>query len=314
MINMSLGGVRDPARPGRDTYSQLEADAVAYAVSKGVLVVAAVGNADQAPAQPWRYASYPAALPHVLGVSALAADGSLAGVLQPRPAVQRPRGARARRSSRRFPRRSRTRARRAWSRAIRRCGPDEYRNAEGTSFAAPQVTAAAANLLAASRTCRPTRWRRSSSGRRSTRTPDNGCAACPLGRDRFTGWGRLDATAALERARRPRSPPRDRSSRTTVRGEGAYRALRGAAPRRGDARLLGRPGRRLSASTCAAGRGCYASLAGRTERDPRWRSGGPARRTRRAGRRTAACGASAPRPPGERIAYRARARAGTTSR
>ena len=46
---MSLGGLRDPRDPGRDTYSQLEADAVAYAVSKGVLVVAAVGNADQSP-------------------------------------------------------------------------------------------------------------------------------------------------------------------------------------------------------------------------------------------------------------------------
>ena len=57
VINMSLGGLRDPADPSRDTYSRLEADAVSYAVSKGVLVVAAVGNADQAPFQPWPYAS-----------------------------------------------------------------------------------------------------------------------------------------------------------------------------------------------------------------------------------------------------------------
>ena len=76
VINMSLGGVRDPLDASRDTYSQLEADAVAYAVSKGVLVVAAVGNADQSPEEPWRYASYPAALPHVLGVSAVARNGS----------------------------------------------------------------------------------------------------------------------------------------------------------------------------------------------------------------------------------------------
>jgi len=32
VINMSLGGIRDPLDPDRDTYSRLEADAVAYAV------------------------------------------------------------------------------------------------------------------------------------------------------------------------------------------------------------------------------------------------------------------------------------------
>ena len=47
VINMSFGGVRDPHDPGLDTYSPLEAAAVQYAVSKGVLVVAAVGNARQ---------------------------------------------------------------------------------------------------------------------------------------------------------------------------------------------------------------------------------------------------------------------------
>src|SRR5262249_41162136 len=71
VINLSLGGVRDPAFPTRDTYSPLEASAVAYAVSKGVLLVAAVGNGDEAYSQPWPYASYPAALPHVVGVGAL---------------------------------------------------------------------------------------------------------------------------------------------------------------------------------------------------------------------------------------------------
>src|SRR5581483_6832847 len=60
VINLSLGGVRDPAMPTRDTYSALEASAVQYAVSKGVLLVAAVGNGDEAYSQPWPYASYPA--------------------------------------------------------------------------------------------------------------------------------------------------------------------------------------------------------------------------------------------------------------
>ena len=77
MINLSLGGLRDPRRPDRDTYSALEAAAIRYAYTRGAVVVAAVGNADQAPTSPWPYASYPAALPHVVGVSALARDGSV---------------------------------------------------------------------------------------------------------------------------------------------------------------------------------------------------------------------------------------------
>src|SRR5207244_8585961 len=55
----------------------LEQAAVEYAEQHGALVVAAVGNGDQEPFMPWNYASYPAALPHVVGVSALSADGSI---------------------------------------------------------------------------------------------------------------------------------------------------------------------------------------------------------------------------------------------
>ncbi len=77
VINMSLGGIRDPLDPDRDSFSQLEADAVAYAVSNGAVVVAAVGNHDLAPTSPWHYASYPAALPHVLGVSAISESGGV---------------------------------------------------------------------------------------------------------------------------------------------------------------------------------------------------------------------------------------------
>ena len=77
VINLSLGGVRDPAQPNRDTFSQLEADAVAYATAKGALLVAAVGNSDEAYATPWPYASWPSALPHVIGVGALTRSGSV---------------------------------------------------------------------------------------------------------------------------------------------------------------------------------------------------------------------------------------------
>ena len=74
---MSLGGFRDPRDPDRDAFSPLEAQAVGWAHGKGVVIVAAVGNNTDTPPRPWPYASYPAALPHVLGVSALARDGSV---------------------------------------------------------------------------------------------------------------------------------------------------------------------------------------------------------------------------------------------
>ena len=41
------------------------------------MLVAAVGNGDEAPREPWPYASYPAALPHVIGVGALDATGDV---------------------------------------------------------------------------------------------------------------------------------------------------------------------------------------------------------------------------------------------
>ena len=77
VINLSLGGVRDPLDPELDTYSSIEQAAVEYAYSKGAVVVAAVGNGPQSPATPWDFAHYPSALPHVIGVSALDENGSV---------------------------------------------------------------------------------------------------------------------------------------------------------------------------------------------------------------------------------------------
>ena len=74
VINLSLGGPRNPTDPSADTYSSLEQAAVEYAVSRDVVVVAATGNCTTA--CPYKYASYPAALAHVIGVSAIALDGS----------------------------------------------------------------------------------------------------------------------------------------------------------------------------------------------------------------------------------------------
>ncbi|HEV7196805.1 MAG TPA: S8 family serine peptidase, partial [Pedococcus sp.] len=63
VINLSLGS---------DTPSQVESDAIAYAVGKGVLVVAAAGN------QPVTSMSYPAAYPNVVAVGATDAAGHCA--------------------------------------------------------------------------------------------------------------------------------------------------------------------------------------------------------------------------------------------
>ena len=143
VINMSLGGVRDPSNPDHDTYSQLEADAVAFALSRGAVVVAAVGNSDQAPDEPWRFAFYPAALPHVLGVSAVGRDGSVPGYSN-RDAVFNDLAAPGADIVSTFPR-SLTQHRQAcFEQGYSPCGTADFRPADGTSFAAPQVSAAAA--------------------------------------------------------------------------------------------------------------------------------------------------------------------------
>jgi subtilisin family serine protease len=196
VINMSLGGIRDPLDPDGDTYSRLEADAVAYAVSNGVVVVAAVGNSDQAPTSPWNYASYPAALPHVLGVSATSDTGAVPsfsnrdriyndiaapglGILSilPRPLTAR------------FPS--------CVEQGYSSCGPDEYREAQGTSFATPQVSAAAAVLLSLHPTLHPEQITQILESTAIDLTSTTGCSACGDGRDAYSGWGRLDVGSAI---------------------------------------------------------------------------------------------------------------------
>jgi hypothetical protein len=199
VINLSLGGTRDPLDPLRDTFSQLEASAIDYAVRHDVVVVAAVGNGDQAPSFPWEYANYPAALPHVIGVSALARDGSVptfsnrdtihndvsapgedivstlpAALTEPRPACI--------------------------EQGYSPCGPKEFRRGEGTSFAAPQVSAAAALMLSEQPALEAEQisllLRRSA----ADVTPLTGCRQCLLQHDGYSGWGRLDVDAAVRAA------------------------------------------------------------------------------------------------------------------
>jgi subtilisin family serine protease len=196
VINMSLGGIRDPLDPDRDTYSRLEADAVAYAISNGVVVVAAVGNSDQAPSSPWKFASYPAALPHVLGVSATSDTGAVPSFSNRDP-IYNDIAAPGLRILSSLPRSLTERYPLCSDQGYSICGPEEYREAQGTSFAAPQVSAAAAVLLSLRPTLRPEQVTRILQETAVDLDFSTGCSACGAGRDAYSGSGRLDVAAAI---------------------------------------------------------------------------------------------------------------------
>ena len=207
VINLSLGGVRDPLDPERDTYSPLEQAAVEYAYSKGVVVVAAVGNGTQSPASPWNYAAYPAALPHVIGVSAVRRDGSVPDYSN-RDAVYDDIAAPGDGIFSTIPS-NLVDPRAGCSEPYSDCGPSEFRDAIGTSFAAPQVSAAAALLLGQDPTLTPDQVSWLLERTADDATPATGCAPCAVGRDPLTGWGTLDVAAALTRltSGEPLPPP-----------------------------------------------------------------------------------------------------------
>ena len=247
VINLSLGGLRDPLNPARDTYSPLEAAAVEYAVAKGVVVVAAVGNGDQAP---------------TLAVAVRELSGRAAA----RGRRQRDRQRTARCRASRPRRRSSTTSPRPGEdilstlpRALTRdnpscidqgysdCGPDDYRHARrhvvrrAAGHRPPRRSLIAQNPGAAGADQVATLLERSAVDLNAT----NGCTRCATGRDALTGWGRLDIAAALAAAKGPLPPRRLASSRTTT--SAATRASSSARDGRldRDARLLGRPDRRL---------------------------------------------------------------------
>jgi hypothetical protein len=89
------------------------------------------------------------------------------------------------------------------------CGTDDYRNPEGTSFAAPQVSAAAAVLFGVAPTltnAQATTILEHSAGDVNAAT---GCSRCALLRDPLSGWGRLDVAKAVASLAGP-LPPTDR--------------------------------------------------------------------------------------------------------
>jgi subtilisin family serine protease len=220
VINLSLGGLRDPLDPDQDSYSRVEQAAIAYAYSKGAVIVAAVGNADDAPKTPWHYASYPAALPHVIGVSALAPDGSVP-VFSIRDKVYNDIAAPGVGIVSTLPRALTANHPTCVDQGYSICGPPEFRPADGTSYAAAQVTAAAALLFAARPTLAPDQVTSLLEHSAVDASAATGCLRCPLGRDWYSGWGELDVAAALKALTGP-LPPRDRYEGNDEAGDQAF--------------------------------------------------------------------------------------------
>ena len=206
VVNLSLGGLRSHRRK-EDTYSRVEQNAIAYAYSHGAVVIAAVGNGDQAPASPWPLASYPAALPHVLGVSAFASDGSVP-LFSNRDTVYNDIAAPGVGILSTLPRSMTADHPSCVDQGYSDCGPPEFRTAEGTSYAAAQVSATAALLIATRPTLSPDQVMWALERSATDMTPGTGCAQCTAARDRFSGWGELDVAAALRALDGP-LPPRD---------------------------------------------------------------------------------------------------------
>jgi subtilisin family serine protease len=208
VINLSLGGQRDPQDPRLDTYSPLERQAVEEAIAKNVVVVAAVGNGTESPSIPWNYADYPAALPHVLGVAALRQNGSVPDFSNRDPVfvdLAAPGDAIVSTVPRNLVDPADPNC--AGS-PFSSCGPSEFRDAIGTSFAAPQVAAAAALLLGQYPQLKFDQviWLLERSAHDVNAS--TGCSPCPAGRDSLTGWGRLDIQAALALAHNPAKLPK----------------------------------------------------------------------------------------------------------
>jgi subtilisin family serine protease len=202
VINLSLAGQRDPVHLDRDTYSQEEADAVAYANAKGALVVAAVGNSDDESGAPWPYASYPAALPHVLGVSALTHTGNVPDYSN-RDGIYNDISAPGSGIFSTFPSSITALRPTCVDQGFSDCGDEEYRNPEGTSFAAPQVSAAAAVLFGLVPTLTNSQVEALLEHSADDVNAGTGCPRCALLRDSLSGWGRLDVAKAVAALAQP---------------------------------------------------------------------------------------------------------------
>ncbi len=208
VINVSLGGVRDPADRHHTGFSVVEQRAVDYAVAQGALVVASVGNNPYPGGNPWRFAAYPAALPHVLGVGSYGKDGDVSPFSN-RDTVYVDLVAPGEDVFSLFPRALTSKNVACPEQGYSSCGPKEYRHAAGTSFSVPQVSAAAAMLFALRPWLQPDQVSEILERVAASTSTTTGCGACLPGRDPLTGWGRLDITAAIRALRNGRVPAPD---------------------------------------------------------------------------------------------------------
>jgi len=209
VINVSLGGIRDPGDPTHNGYSWVEQRAVDYATAQGALVVAAVGNGEGAPVKPWRHASYPAALPHVLGVAAYGHAGNVPSFSN-RDDVYVDLATPGEDIFSLLPRTVTAKNPNCVEQGYSSCGPKEYRRGDGTSFSAPQAAAAAATLFSLHPRLTPDQAETLLERSADDATPATGCDGCSPGRDALTGFGELNVASAIRTLRLGPVPKRDR--------------------------------------------------------------------------------------------------------
>jgi subtilisin family serine protease len=209
VVNLSFGAVRDPLAPSLDSFSKVEAKAVDYAVSKGAVVVAAVGNSDEAPTTPWPFASWPAALPHVIGVGALTRSGNVPDFSDQDPVFVDIAAPGVGIFST-FPKVLTAAQPDCAPQGYTDCATGDYRHPVGTSFAAPQVSAAAAVLFGIDPSLTSSQVTRILERHTDDVNAASGCDACPVGRDMFSGWGSLDVAKVVDFLNSGSLPPSDR--------------------------------------------------------------------------------------------------------
>ena len=154
VINLSLGSTRDPSDPSVDGFSRASSARSSTPSGNGALVVAAVGNGDDAPAKPWPCASYPAALPARARGRRLRTPGRRAELLEPRRPLRRHGRARDGHVLA-LPAPADLGVPGCVEQGYSSCGTKDYRHADGTSFSSPQVAAAAALLFGEEAALRP---------------------------------------------------------------------------------------------------------------------------------------------------------------
>ena len=195
VINLSFGAPRDPSDRALDEYSPAEDAAVQYAYRKGALVVAPTGNCTDG--CPYGFASYPAALSHVLAVSALAQDGTTP-VFSNRDARRNDLAAPGVGIVSTFPVNLSMPGCSQAGYSLCASDPD-YRKGDGTSFAAPLAAAAAALIDALRPTPTP--------GQVATILEHAADPVLGRGHNPQTGYGRLDIANALQALEKPLPMP-----------------------------------------------------------------------------------------------------------